>query len=707
MSENTRWRGRGRWASAFVALTMLAAACGQTGSEVAEQVAEEAVGTVEAAAEDTEPPSNEETDAPAEAVPEAEGDDSDPLTGEEFSGLRAPLPPMIFEQLALPAGTTTLPSLGGVQFDLPNTSRFLIEGDCFVIYEPSSADLGPRLAQLYIGEFGFSRQQGELTELRTIDQWIELVTDALGESPEETGETRELFGQTMTGFRFEDSPFFGRTGSMPEVLNCGQIDSPGFIATFPLGFEEWFLAETGDSLLVVVSGGSTPDVADDVHELRDQILPTMERVDPPEPIVRQVGDPGVPATELELVAPDLGGRSRTLTYPALGGVRFAVDESHDVWHYGDGIVIDPVGAGSNASTDSVSIALLTQGANGEELTTVEQVLDTLSLVPEISAQPNGYFVDLFGRQLTGYTVELVGVPEFSVSLPDDALRLLEATRLGALPGFHAFTPQREQVYLADTPAGVLYTSFGVNPYAEIPVTQDAFATFLATAELTGPGLDQPLPRGTTYGGTEPPPTPAEIVEDGPPPLFAAFQESDSGRHQLHNFGIPISADTTGWFIQPNAPGVVVFVGAGISRGPGDRGLVLIAGLEPHIIPQAGGPSVAGDPVDLSDIEAFLTNPPDNLDISDISQTDIGGFDAFRFDVRVAEGATCAQDDPCEYAFETAWNWPATVSINAANDHRIWWIPDHPAGPSMIHATDIDPDFIEIATGLVDSIEPVG
>ena len=680
----------------------MAAACGQTDSDADEQAADAAPETVES--EETPPSTEAELEAVDDAAPEVEDDTQ--AGDDESTTSEVSRPPGIFEQLALPAGTNTLPSFGGVQFDLPDASRFLVEDDCFLTFEPSSADLGPRLAQLYIGEFGASERQGELNELRTIDQWIELITNELGEPPEETGETRELFGQTLTGFRFDDAPFLGQADAIPELLVCGQIDSPGFIRVFPLGFEEWFVAQTEDSLLVVVSGGPTPEVANDVHELRDQILPTLQRVDPPVPIVRPIADPGAEPTELDLVAPDLEGRSRTLTYPALGGVRFAVDETHDVWHYGDGIAIDPVGAGSNASTGIAALALFTQAADGSELSTVEQVLDTLSLVPELSVQPNGHFVDLFDRQLTGYTVELTSVPEFSVSLPDDALRLLDATRRGALR-FFSFTPQRTQMYLAETPAGVLYAAFDVNPYAEVPVTQDAFATLLATAELTGPGLDQPLPEGSILGGAEPPPAPAEIVEDSPPPLFVSFQQPEDGRHQIHNFGIPISADVTGWFLQPNAPGSVVFVGAGISRGPGDRGVVFLAGLQPHIVPQAGGPSVAGDPVDLSDIESFLANPPDNLDVSNVSQTDIGGFDAFRFDVRVAEGATCAQDDPCEYAFETAWNWPATVSINAANEHRIWWIPDHPAGPSMIHATDISSEFIEIATGFVDSIEAVG
>ena len=695
-------RGRGRWATVFVSLALMAAACGQTDSDADEQAADAAPETVES--EETPPSTEAELEAVDDAAPEVEDDTQ--AGDDESATSEVSRPPGIFEQLALPAGTNTLPSFGGVQFDLPDASRFLVEDDCFLTFEPSSADLGPRLAQLYIGEFGASERQGELNELRTIDQWIELITNELGEPPEETGETRELFGQTLTGFRFDDAPFLGQADAIPELLVCGQIDSPGFIRVFPLGFEEWFVAQTEDSLLVVVSGGPTPEVANDVHELRDQILPTLQRVDPPVPIVRPIADPGAEPTELDLVAPDLEGRSRTLTYPALGGVRFAVDETHDVWHYGDGIAIDPVGAGSNASTGIAALALFTQAADGSELSTVEQVLDTLSLVPELSVQPNGHFVDLFDRQLTGYTVELTSVPEFSVSLPDDALRLLDATRRGALR-FFSFTPQRTQMYLAETPAGVLYAAFDVNPYAEVPVTQDAFATLLATAELTGPGLDQPLPEGSILGGAEPPPAPAEIVEDSPPPLFVSFQQPEDGRHQIHNFGIPISADVTGWFLQPNAPGSVVFVGAGISRGPGDRGVVFLAGLQPHIVPQAGGPSVAGDPVDLSDIESFLANPPDNLDVSNVSQTDIGGFDAFRFDVRVAEGATCAQDDPCEYAFETAWNWPATVSINAANEHRIWWIPDHPAGPSMIHATDISSEFIEIATGFVDSIEAVG
>ena len=122
--------------------------------------------------------------------------------------------------------------------------------------------------------------------------------------------------------------------------------------------------------------------------------------------------------------------------------------------------------------------------------------------------------------------------------------------------------------------------------------------------------------------------------------------------------------------------------------------------------RAGGPSFVGEPVDLSDIESFLDSPPANLEISNASQVEVGGLNAFRFDVRVVDGATCAQDEPCEYAFEARWDWISSISIDAENEHRIWWMPDHPAGPAMIHIADIDPEFIELGTSLVDSIEPL-
>lgn len=674
-----------KFSAVLLALVLLAAGCGR--------VDEAGV------------PSDEENDAPETEI-EVPEPNSETGANDEPQGGESPLPPRPFEAIALPAGTNSLPSLGGVQFELPSASRLLVDDNCFLVFEPGVAELGARQAHMYVARIAATRFESEFSPVRTIAQWSEVVEAALGEAPEPTGETIELFGTPLTGFRFEDVPFFGEGDAIPDLFNCGTSEAPAFLEVFPVGFEEWFVGEVDDAILVVVSGGPTQETANRNYEFRDQILNSLVQVDSPEIVLQAIAtDPAAELTRFEPAVPDLGDRVRTFSYPALGGVRFDADAAHDVYAYGDGIFIDPAGSGGNVPTDLAILALITQSPNGSAVETVDDVLGALSAVREISVQPNGQSIELFDRELVGYAVDLESVPQFAQSIPDVTLRLLDTSRRGSLP-FSAFTPQRAQIYLAETPAGVLFAGFDVNPYTDRPPSLDAFATLISSAELADPGLDAPLPGGTMFGGTELPPEPAELVPDGPPGLFAAFSTIPDGRYQLQNFGVPMSADLSGWFVQPNQPGAIVLVGGGISRGPGDRGIVLIAGLQPKVTPQAGGPSLVGEPVDLSDIESFLDSPPANLEISNASQVEVGGLNAFRFDVRVVDGATCAQDEPCEYAFEARWDWISSISIDAENEHRIWWMPDHPAGPAMIHIADIDPEFIELGTSLVDSIEPL-
>ena len=114
----------------------------------------------------------------------------------------------------------------------------------------------------------------------------------------------------------------------------------------------------------------------------------------------------------------------------------------------------------------------------------------------------------------------------------------------------------------------------------------------------------------------------------------------------------------------------------------------------------------GATIDLVDIQSFLDQPPPNLIISAVKQTTVGGLVATRFDVQVSNDATCAQNQPCEYVFETPTGWATTAAIHAESAHRIWWIPDHPTGAAMILAVDRDAAFLDRATELVKSIEPL-
>lgn len=618
--------------------------------------------------------------------------------------------PASSNSVVLPAGTNALPSLGGMQFELATASKTLVSEQCVFIFGSDPAGAGSPAPFVFIGQIDFTNTTANgLAPISSVSEWIEFVEAGLGITPQELDETIELFGQTLSGFAVDVG------GTIPNTLhqfNCAQdavtASDTGYV---PVGIEEWFVAENDGGLLVVASAGATIESAENMRNLRGEILPTITRVEAPGEFSHApVVEPGAAPVPLELPTPSIAGRSRTVTFPAMGGIRFDVDEAHSVQVIGDRIVIDPTGSGGAFIADVAHIGITTQSADGSAITTTEDFLAEFESFPQLGVEPNGQVVELFGRELTGYTVALqqpLPFP-FTGSSPNPDLALFATTRQGA-SFLSAWAPQRTQLFLADTPAGVLYAGFDVNPYAAEPPARAAFATLLATAELTASGLDAPLPTGATFGGGATRPEAAAISDDGPPGYFGQFANSvPPGRFQLQNFGAPISADITGWGISQNQPGILRFVGrSGTTRAPGQASVVLVADVQPTLTPQAGGPTLVGDPIDLSTIESFLDAPPSNLAVTNVSQTEVGGLSAIRFDVRVNGGQSCAQDEPCEYAFQTAWDLDFPISISAEAAQRIWWIPDHPAGPSMIIISDPDPNFLDIGTTLVDSIEAVG
>lgn len=401
-------------------------------------------------------------------------------------------------------------------------------------------------------------------------------------------------------------------------------------------------------------------------------------------------------TALALTPP--AGPTRAYTFPALGGVRFRAAESHHVYSYGDRVMIDPIGGIGAFDSGTAYVGLTTQGSDGSPIRTVDEFLARLD---GIAAQPNGHSIELFGHRLIGYSTELVATG----SRAESSLSLYGSSRLGS-ESRHTWAPDRDELFLADTPAGVLHVGYDHGGSPENPVAGGAFATLVSSAELTGPGLRSALPPGSIPAGGGPAPTPADVVDGGPPTLQAAFADVSPGTYQVPNVGHRLSIEITGWRVEPNQPGVVVLASPR-SVGPGDDAIVFLGGLAPSLIPQSGGPTSGGDPVDLTDIRALLDDPPAGLVISNVTDVTVAGLAAIRFDARVADDATCAQDEPCEYAFGLTWAWNFTVAIQAELAHRIWWFPDHPTGVAMIHASDMNPRFLDRATDVVESAEALG
>lgn len=384
------------------------------------------------------------------------------------------------------------------------------------------------------------------------------------------------------------------------------------------------------------------------------------------------------------------GATRRYTFPALGGIRIDALDSHDVYAAGDRVMVDAVGGLGAFDSGAAYIGLATQGSDRRGIRTVEGLLSELD---DVVAERTGEHIDLFGYRLLGYSVERREA-EPRVFLP--------SVRFG-VEGRHVWTLDRDLIFMATTPAGVLYAGYDTGGSPERPVGLGAFAVLVSSAELTGPGFDRALPLGRVDVAEGPRPEPAIVAEAGPDPLQIAHGGPLAGRYQIPNFGQQVSLAIDGWTVQPNQPGIVALTYAN-SVGPGDSSVVFISGLSASIVAQASGPRTVGEPIDLSDINAFLDEPPANLVISNVSDVEVAGLAAVRFDIRVGPAATCAQNEPCEYAFEPTWPWSFSVAIRAELAHRIWWFPDHPTGVAMIHASDLDEDFLDDASRLVASAE---
>lgn len=620
-----------------------------------------------------------------------------------------------FLSVALPVGTHALPSLGGVRFELAQASRAAVSDGCVVIFDPGYSGFAETPPFVLFGQAGYTAIEGsQLVPIATVQEWVDLVTAQVGVEPIETGSTLQLFGETLTGFSVQASPSTRRS---QRELSCSENpDNRTRMEFSPQSIEEWFVVERNGGLLVVASGGSTEALAAGAADLRDELIPSIEQIETPP--VFDHGSGSNPESLFGLVnsvAPDIGDQARTVTFPALGGIRFDVDERHDVYASGDAVVIDPIGPPGAFVTDTARIGLITQTVDGRAVTSIAEFVSALESVSAIDVAANGETIELFGRELAGYTVQTVGTVPFALSVPQSPQseqnrpRLFARERAGA-DMLSGFLFQNAHVFVAETGAGVLYVSADVNRFAQTSIAEGAFATLVSTAELTGPGLAAELPPGSSFGGLSDSPAAAEIVVNGPQPLFAQFTQPTSptsleGRFQLQNFGLQISADITGLDVNENRPGAIRFVGNrnGL-QGPDQGSILLVSNVEPSLFPLLGGAASLDEGVDLSDFAAFLETPPDNLAITAVSETSVGGLAAFRFDAQIVDDASCTPLDPCAYALESAWGWGVPLALNPEYVNRGWWIPEHPAGPALILASAYDSDFVEQATSFVNSIE---
>ena len=406
---------------------------------------------------------------------------------------------------------------------------------------------------------------------------------------------------------------------------------------------------------------------------------------------------GAIAEATGFAVPDTGDSSPRLTSASMGGVSFLVDERYVSLVQQDTTVVllDEPGDGS---TPSVSVQLVTQTAAGTPITTLDEFFEPLFAIDAASVIPTGTAVNALGHDLEGHDI---------VADDDGLVVFTHATdRSPSAPSGPFSLLPSSTVFVAETPSGIL--SVGLDgpdsPYRE--EAEKAFTLMVASLEFTGPGLDPALPAGPPiqWPIASAPARVATPEPSGPEVLTGAFSPIDPGTYQLTNFGDLFSLDVgESWWVQVNDAGFIALTSKG-SAGPGDRDVVFIQQLD-QLVGFVDG-SLAGESLDIDDVDSFLANAPDLLEISDVVRDDVGGRPATRFDVEIRSDAECSEGAGCQYAFLTHTGNSKYLEPSAL--HRIWWFDEHAAGPAIAVAmADRSRDWLPTAQELMDTIDFIG
>ena len=262
------------WIAFAIAATLALAACGSGGET--EPAADELTSTSEAVSTTSAPLDDSEDDEMLadEAVDEGAENDSEPEEGSE--GDSAAIRRDGVENLALPAGATSLPILGGIEFVLPSNSSAILSNSCVLILVPDYDGASPFPPNVSIAEVRYSGMTAQ-SPVDDVAGWLALYGDE--PAPVPTGETTEVLGNDFELYRVENA-FPGGPPPGTSFLNCsveeGVLSEFGFV---PSVYSDSLVAEVDGSLYLISASGFSPEDQLDAQALLDQILPTLTRAD--------------------------------------------------------------------------------------------------------------------------------------------------------------------------------------------------------------------------------------------------------------------------------------------------------------------------------------------------------------------------------------------------------------------------------------------
>lgn len=396
---------------------------------------------------------------------------------------------------------------------------------------------------------------------------------------------------------------------------------------------------------------------------------------------------------IELTSDTDPSELRFETLSAFGGVRVGFDVAARLVASGDFVGVDPDPSASKYWNAPAFVALVTQGLDGTEITSVDELLARTAAVPGASVEPTFTAIDALGHRLIGY--EFTQLTEGQGITP-----LFASARLGA-PVQGAWWPfPRGEVYLADTDRGVLAVGMAGVDDDDIAAARPVFADLVLNMELAAAFDDAPA----ELSGFQPaelderplaaaPTSDFEVLED-------AYRALRAGPYEITNLGEPYVIDVPSeWTVKLNVPGFVVLARSH-SFGPMNAALVALRDVS---FGRWGttSPAPIGDEVDLTDMRAFVADPPAGLTIDNVAEVALGSRTALAFDLGFDE-PDCSVERPC--VFNLVTDWGKVEPIRAGFGIRIWWVETDDGGSITWFTSSTDPAELAAIGEVVESIE---
>ena len=178
---------------------------------------------------------------------------------------------------------------------------------------------------------------------------------------------------------------------------------------------------------------------------------------------------------------------------------------------------------------------------------------------------------------------------------------------------------------------------------------------------------------------------------------SCFEEALSGKYRLDQLGTQLTIEIEdSWLFRGANDGFVTIA------GPGQRGRLTF--MRPTSLSDPGDPfsKITDSSWPVDDLEGWLSRIDERVIVTDVADVFVDGIAAIRFDAAAADDAPCLQETTC--AALASNRLINTLSIDPGRFQRIWWFEQDRLEPIVILARAEDPEFLETATDVVNTIQ---